>query len=233
MVKLAPAAIATLFLLSWAIPSMSHDTRRIVPSSSPATEEIWLHPNTGVSVSYIGIEQTIETVWLDNKSRILLSTDGCLSGLNARCTRNSANVVHLSRAGSALFKGRGENSMLTVITADSGGKRYTYRYAVKVTNRPANEQTVTLIEYILPRDLASQPARQNARTVILPPAILGKRLRVAAQRAKNEGRLFDPALIRRTDTFIELVESGVNPQSAAQQAGLSAEYVNALYKLSR
>jgi hypothetical protein len=219
--------------LSFALPSLAAETKRIVPTSlSPPTEEIRLYPNKGVSIAYFQIGQVIETVWLDNKSRVLLSSDGCLSGLNQKCAKNSATVLHLSRLASSPFPVTSNHSSLTVVTIDSNGQRYTYRYNLEIIDKRSTKDTLTLLEYVAPPPPPIRAVKRITRTAIVAPIILGKKLRIAAERAQQNGLLFDSKLIARTDRFIQLIEQGFPPTDAARQAGVSAAYVNALYKLT-
>jgi hypothetical protein len=239
MLKLSISIVFGLFLLA-ARPTMAQesqdnqdtDTRTIQTNSlSPPTETILLYPNRGVSIAYYNAGQTVETVWLDNKSRVLLSTDGCLKGLNPQCPKNSATVLHLTRLNSPLFRNSSNSSLMTVVALDGQGNRYTYRYTVKaVGGRPAGEESAaTLINYSSP--LAVTKPQAGRRLTSAPPNVLGLRLRSAAARAEREGLLVNPDLKKRTNEFIQLVERGVNPTEAARQAGISREFANALYKL--
>lgn len=229
MLKLIAAALASFCL---ALPSVASETKSILSSSqSPPTEEIRLYPNMGVSITYFQSGQTIETVWLDNKSRILLSSDGCLAGLNPKCTKSSATILHLSRLASSLFAHKSNHSAMTVVTIDSQGKRYTYRYDLQVVDRPVMGDALTLVEYVSPPPIPVQPVKRIARTAIVSPSTLAKKLRAASERAQQDGKLFDSKLIARTDRLIELIQQGFPPAVAAREAGVSPAYVNALYKL--
>lgn len=215
-----------------ALPSLAAETKSIVPSAqSPPTEEIRLYPNKGVSITYFQSGQTIETVWLDNKSRILLSSDGCLAVLNPKCVKSSATMLHLSRLATSLFANKSNHSAMTVVTINGRGQRYTYRYDLEVVDRPAPEDALTLVEYVTPPPAPVQPIPRITRQAIISPSILAKKLRAASVRAQREGKLFDSQLIARTDRLIELIQQGFPPAAAARTAGVSPEYVNALYKL--
>lgn len=232
MLKISLSIVFGLCLLA-AKPTMAQDsqdtdTKTIQATSlSPPTETILLYPNRGVSIAYYNAGQVVETVWLDNKNRILLSSDGCLKGLNSQCAKNSATVLHLTRASSPLFRNSSNNSLMTVVALDDQGKRYTYRYEVRAMSGAG--EAATLINYSSP-SLATKP--QIARALAnAPPYVLGLRLRAAAGRAEREGLLKSPDLKTRTQQFIELVERGTNPAKAALEAGISREFANALYKL--
>jgi hypothetical protein len=208
------------------------DTRQIqISSSSPATEAIKIYPNRGVSINYAGAGQAIETIWLDNKSRILLTTDGCLRNLNPKCARNSASIIHLTRLESTPYKKKSNTSLMTVVTLNGQGKRYTYRYALQALDGKPTGASPTLIEYTVPGVNVNQLTAKRVATA--SPRVLGLRLRSGAARAEREGLLTDKELKKRTYQFILLVERGVPPSEAADRAGISRDFANTIYKLNQ
>jgi hypothetical protein len=237
MLKLSMVMVFGLYLvarptIAQAQEDQESDTRQIqISSLSPATEAIKIYPNRGVSINYAGAGQSIETIWLDNKSRILLTTDGCLRNLNPKCARNSATIIHLTRLESSPYKKKSNASLMTVITLDGQGKRYTYRYALQAVDGRPSGASATLIDYTVPAVNVNQARTKRVATA--SPQVLGLRLRSGAARAEREGLLTDKELKKRTSQFILLVERGIPPSEAADRAGISRDFANTIYKLNQ
>jgi hypothetical protein len=129
-----------------ALSSPSSDVVKYIYSDRNAVK-LELHPGLGTNISFDDVSETIETIFLDNKSFISLTTNGCLSAAADKvCPPNSApSLIHLSPIDSLNLPGvvkvnksaRGK-SLLTVITRDARKKRHTYVFNLKIAN-PAKE----------------------------------------------------------------------------------------------
>jgi hypothetical protein len=129
-----------------ALSSPSSDVVKYIYSDRNAVK-LELHPGLGTNISFDDVSETIETIFLDNKSFISLTTNGCLSAAADKvCPPNSApSLIHLSPIDSLNLPGvvktnksAGGKSLLTVITRDPRKKRHTYVFNLKIAN-PAKE----------------------------------------------------------------------------------------------
>jgi hypothetical protein len=129
-----------------ALSSPSSDVVKYIYSDRNAVK-LELHPGLGTNISFDDVSETVETIFLDNKSFISLTTNGCISETADKvCPPNSApSLIHLSTIDSLnlpgvikVNKSAGGKSLLTVITRDTRKKRHTYVFNLKIAN-PAKE----------------------------------------------------------------------------------------------
>ena len=134
-----------------------------------------LHPGLGTNINFDPANQTVETIFLDNKSFISVSTNGCLGepGDNKACPPNSApTLIHLSLIDDIAMPGvtvvnkkaRGK-SMLSVVVTDLRKQRRTYIFNLTVVDKNSTKPHIASIEFIPPRTLQSTP---NVQAVINP-----------------------------------------------------------------
>jgi hypothetical protein len=229
--------------ISLVLLSISLLLSTVLPASAQITEvkqiqvgkitsdplELYLTPGQGITIDYRQLGQTIETMWLDNKRYVGVSTDGDLlhpsqSGKDSTSsTSNSsatvpapASALHLnlidSQASTAIEKY--DRSLITVITVDSQKNRHYYLYRIYPSYIDYNSNNISLIEYTMPTAII--PAQENKK--------LAKTIKLMI----SQGLIRDLELIGRTDKLLSLIESGISIEQAAKQAGLSPKFINGI-----
>ena len=138
-----------------AFPSVSTPTSKTLDYSNyDEPLRIELHSGLGTNISFDAVQETIETIFLDNKSFISLHTNGCVADLNGRaCPANSApTLVHLSiiddisLSGVALTNRKARNvSMLTVVTSDRRKQKRNYVFNIRAVNLPETRPHIALV----------------------------------------------------------------------------------------
>jgi hypothetical protein len=110
-----------------------------------------LHPGLGTNISFEGTDQKIETIFINNKSFFVLSTNGCL---DKTCPPNSAptivNIAAIDRANipgsNAINQEAGKQGLLTIVTTD-GRNRHTQIFAIRAVNKTSNRSQISLIQF--------------------------------------------------------------------------------------
>jgi hypothetical protein len=172
------------------------------PQVKVATIE--LLPGLGTNISFDSVNQTIQTIFLDNQSHISMNTNGCLAS-EGRCSENSQipTLIHLSLIDDIELPGvirvnkqAAHNSLLTVVTVDAQRKRQTYLFALKLFNKNSGRKHVALVRIV-------PSAPKLAVKPVLPsePAIVPKRPEDVSKEAfMNSGSTpFIPPNLRVTD----------------------------------
>jgi hypothetical protein len=136
--------------LALSVPTSN--TIKYVSTETPL--KVNLHNGLGTNISFSDVNQSIETIFLDNKSFVSLNLNGCLSEDNSRsCPPNSApTLIHLSTIDPLTLPGvtnvnqlAGQNSLLTVITTDVKKQKYTYIFNLNVSNLDEGMPHVALV----------------------------------------------------------------------------------------
>lgn len=133
---------------------------RIIQYESPQKKvaTIELLPGVGTNINFDPVNQTIQTVFLDNQSHISMNTNGCLVS-EGKCPEKSPvpTLIHLSLIDDIELPGvirvnkqAAHNSLLTVVTVDAQNKRYTYLFALKLFKINSGRKHIALVE-IVPR----------------------------------------------------------------------------------
>jgi hypothetical protein len=125
-----------------------------------------LHPGLGTNISFEKVGQTIETIFINNKSFYIVSTNGCMT---KNCPPNSAptmmNISTIDRTeipGSTdINQEAGRQGLLTIVTKDGGQKRYTHTFAINAVGKNSRENHVALLQFTHPT---------TAPTVVNPTA---------------------------------------------------------------
>jgi hypothetical protein len=154
----------------------------IVKQQAPLTKPLTinLHPGQGTNISFDEIGQTIETIFLDNKSFVSLTLNGCLGGEAQNCGGTAApTLVHLSMIDDIELPGvirtnkkAAQKSLLTITTADNRGQRFVYIFALRLLSR-TNGQNIALIQFVpKPKPVAvAAPIVQTPIPVAPPPVV--------------------------------------------------------------
>lgn len=107
-----------------------------VASTSNRMTQIKVWPGYGLNINFIPTGEVIKKVWLDDPSRITLTSDGqlCKQGTGQECTNQGATVIHLKQIKEIEFpnipQSRTGATLLTVITQGESGRNL-YQFKVK------------------------------------------------------------------------------------------------------
>jgi hypothetical protein len=149
--------------MSWSayccIPASALPPSDIIQYQSPQQEvlTINLHSGLGTNISFNAVNETVETMFLDNQSYISLTTDGCLSKSETQpCVPGSApTLVHLSLIDDIELPGvvrvnkrAGHKSLLTVVTNDARRQKKTYVFTLKLFGKNDSQRHVALIQIV-------------------------------------------------------------------------------------
>ena len=234
MLKLVPiASLLTSALLclsadpaiaQTAVVNLSSQTAQGTYQSS--VYRIELGSTQGVNLSFIRTGETIQKVWLDDPSRIVIDFDGCLSpaggaslGTSTCGTSNGATLIHIRQLRSAialpieLTTGNGRSSLLTVMTnSPSGTKVYQFQLALGSGAPPYS--MVEVIASPPPSAAQMQNVSDEIRTRILD------QLKSGLAAAQTQGILdtSSPAYTQALN-LIALLQSGTQFDAAMQQSG--------------
>jgi hypothetical protein len=125
------------------------------PQVKVATIE--LLPGMGTNISFDSVNQTIQTMFLDNQSHISMSTNACLPS-EGRCADKSMQVptlIHISLIDDLDLPGviqtnkkAAHNSLLTVITTDAQKNKQTYLFALKLFKQNSRRKHVALVRIV-------------------------------------------------------------------------------------
>jgi hypothetical protein len=169
--NLSKICLSAIALLSWSAangtPAFALPPSDIVQYQSPQQEvlTINLHSGLGTNISFNAVNETVETMFLDNQSYISLTTDGCLSKSETQpCASGSApTLVHLSLIDDIELPGvirvnkrAGHKSLLTVVTNDARRQKKTYVFTLKLFGQNDSQRHVALIQIVptAPKPLA-------------------------------------------------------------------------------
>jgi hypothetical protein len=155
--------LTAIALVGWSAycctPASALPPSDIIQYQSPQQEvlTINLHSGLGTNISFNAVNETVETMFLDNQSYISLTTDGCLSKSETQpCVPGSApTLVHLSLIDDIELPGvvrvnkrAGHKSLLTVVTSDARRQKKTYVFTLKLFGKNDSQRHVALIQIV-------------------------------------------------------------------------------------
>lgn len=161
--NLSKICLSAIALLGWSAtsgtPALALPPSDIIQYQSPQQEvlTINLHSGLGTNISFNAVNETVETMFLDNQSYISLTTDGCLSKSETQpCASGSApTLVHLSLIDDIELPGvirvnkrAGHKSLLTVVTNDARRQKKTYVFTLKLFGKNDSQRHVALIQIV-------------------------------------------------------------------------------------
>ena len=140
-------------------PAFGLAPSEIVKYQSPQQEvlTINLHSGLGTNISFNAVNETVETMFVDNQSYISVNTDGCLVGSQTQtCPPGSApTLIHLSLIDDIELPGvirvnkrAGHKSLLTVVTVDARRQKKTYIFTLKLFGKNDSQRHVALIQMV-------------------------------------------------------------------------------------
>lgn len=126
-----------------------------------------IHPGIGTSLNFEQLGETIETMFLENKSFVGLTTNGS--------STVKASLVHLSLIDRLNIPGvvnvnqQTNQSGLTIITRDKSGQRNTYVFNLRRAKN--SDVAVALVDFTLPPPPAPVPRDPSSDILILKQQI--------------------------------------------------------------
>jgi hypothetical protein len=123
---------------------------RVNPNTT-TVGEVLIAPGTGVTLNFVGVNQLVETVLIDNRSFVSLSNNGCLTGIQAQCVRNQASLLHVTLTDNFNVPGyslvnRINSALLTIETIDPEKRHHQYLFRVRrVDNYSAKVGMINLV----------------------------------------------------------------------------------------
>jgi hypothetical protein len=229
--------ISILLATGIAVPCFSAPVSRVIDYSNYENPlRIELHKGLGTNISFDMVGETIETMFLDNKSFVSLHTNGCiadLSGRNPCPTNSSSTLVHLSVIDNINLAGvintnreAGNISMLTLVTTDSRKRKRNYVVNIKIVKSPSTTPHVALVR-VLPKPIFTYIPSNIAITNSEKIEYLKTGFRLAILRGDYKFNFPKYTNIQR---FITALTTGVKLQSAPDY-DISLDTISTLVKL--
>ncbi len=195
-------------------------TTYTVPQS--AVMPIELRPGLGVNLIYEGVNQTIETIFLDNMSFVSMNHNGCIE---KGCPPNSSpTVVHLSLIDKIDLAGvigvnnqAGKKSLLTILAKDEKGQRFSYVFVIRYLPANSPKVHVATINFVQ-KTPAFTPLAVAATPKPPDPSIeyrqTAKYLFAGLKKAVDRGEIKDKETIDKINKYIIAVNQGARFDSA-------------------
>jgi hypothetical protein len=192
-----------------------------VPQS--AVLPIELRPGLGVNLIYEGVNQMIETIFLDNMSFVSMNHNGCI---DKGCPPNSSpTVVHLSSIDKIDLAGvigvnnqAGKKSLLTILAKDNKGQRFSYVFFIRYLPANSPKVHVATINFVQktppftpPPPVAATPGPPDPNIEYRQTA---KYLFAGLKKAVDRGELKDKDTIAKINKYIIAVNQGARFDSA-------------------
>ncbi|MEO0488016.1 MAG: hypothetical protein AAFZ49_00485 [Cyanobacteria bacterium J06659_2] len=175
-----------------------------------------LWPGYGTNLSFLGTDETIIRVWIDDPSRIALDFDEplCPATSDSDCEAGNPSIIHLRQIQGLEFEHlpTANGTLLTVMTETTRGDRHLYKFRVAFATGEPDYHTIAI--------RPSSPIDP-----LIGPMDVQRGLQIAEAR-KLISREQD--LWNRLQTFLTLVRRGVAVPTAAVQAGVSLELITQL-----
>jgi hypothetical protein len=200
-------------------------------ATSLASITVW--PGYGTNLSLISTGEVIRRAWLDNPSRIVLDSDGGLTGSggqNSGSQSSSSQVLHLKQIQPLAIPGitKAPSTMLTLIVDGPSGKKI-YQFQVIVAKGSPQYHTLS----VLPN---SKPANTSitASSASSDAGVSVEDVRQGLQVVIRKG--WAPAnsrLIPKVQSFISQIQNGETAKAASGSSGISMALVSRLENLGK
>ena len=197
-------------------PAWSRDVITISPAIAAGEQgnlprlSVW--EGSGLNISFSGIGETINKVWLDDPSRITLDFDTSLKS-------GQAQSIHLKRINPLDFENLPKTSS-TLLTVVTNKNRYQFiltygtgqpqYYAVNIAVPTNNRTTALNLEW-------------------------GQQIRRGLSKARNQGLIApeqgNMVLVERVHRVLALVAAGKSVESASLLAGVSMPFIQRLEQM--
>jgi hypothetical protein len=197
-------------------------TTYTVPQS--AVLPIELRPGLGVNLIFEGVNQTIETIFLDNMSFVSMNHNGCI---DKGCPANSSpTVIHMSLIDNidlagviGVNKQAGKKSLLTILAKDEKGQRFSYVFVIRYLPANSPKVHVATINFVQKTPAFTPPPLPVALSPEPPdPSIeyrqTAKYLFAGLKKAVDRGEIKDKETIDKINKYIIAVNQGARFDSA-------------------
>ena len=177
------------------------------------TLTLWMEGG-GLNLNFIPTGEIIKKVWLDDPSRISLSSDGylCLEA-ESDCSNSGATVLHLKRIEPIDFPHLPSTgtTLLSIVTEGPQGRQL-YQFEVRYGSGGAQYSTAVI-----------EPSPTTQRNLPLPSEAveIERGLQVARSKGLISPSQGNQVLVERVQRFLELTRSGASFQEASVQAQVS------------
>jgi hypothetical protein len=216
----------------------------IVRVQSPLNEvmDINIYAGIGTNINFENLGETIETMFLENKSWVGLTTNGTMNSQDQTVT-NTASLIHLSPIDPLSIPGviqtnkQTIQSGLTVITKDKAGKRKTYIFNLRYARN--SDAAVALVDFTLAPQAPVNPIvsasmmRGEIDASNQERRILVAKLANGLGEAINRGDLKDysPKQINAIRQMIGSVYQGIPLMEAADRYAVDATVISKIILL--
>ena len=216
-------------LLTW-ILALSNITNSALAQSTievfgypDSLAKIYLAPGSGVTLNFQELKDAVTNIWLDNPSFATFVTN-CAANSGSNCR---AQVIHLKRIKDLVFPGlpSAAHSSLTILF--ESGK------ILKFSVNKAREPSALLFSFKpVPEPVT---VREKSVEVVGPQSrdyqLIYAFLRGIGQ-ARNAGYLTENSTLNpRLEYFLDCLWRGCELETARNEAGLSSELINSVFKL--
>jgi hypothetical protein len=194
------------------------------------TIKVWI--GSGINLNFLLTGETIERVWLDDPSRLVVDFDdvNCLGGNTCRAT-----ILHLRRINPLEFPElpQSNTTLLSVITDSETGRKL-YQFQIAYGDGSPEYYTVTLVP--------EKPPLPGIKPEYSIELIAGGRATlVDVQRglnvAKAQGMISELngniQLEYQVLDFIALVRNGISPTEASARAGVTMAAIEKLAQIGK
>lgn len=211
------------------IPPAATGSVRKIPADqargqSGGIPNLTIAPGQGVNISFIGMGEQIQRMWLDDPQQATIDTDSPLCKPDEQGCVSTAQVIHLrliNRLNLGLPKA--PNTLLTVITTGISGKQI-YQFRVGYGKTGA-QPTIAIVP---------NPQSTNAPIAFAGQSIDLKQVAGGLRAAMDQGLLTtESPLASRIAQFLSLAGSGLDVPTAARNAGISNALVLRLAEMGR
>ena len=186
---------------------------------------LWIEGG-GLNLNFIPTGEVIKKVWLDDPSRISLSSDGvlCLDA-ESDCSNSGATVLHLKRIEPIDFPylPSTNTTLLSIVTEGPKGRQL-YQFEVRYGSGGAQYSTAVI-----------EPSSVTQRNSPLPSEAveIERGLQVALSKGLISPSRSNQVLVEKVQRFLELTRSGVSFQEASEQAQVSVADLKQLSTLGQ
>lgn len=220
----------------WTVPSVAGvPVKQISSSQGQGQEELVtvdVGPGPGTNVNFIPTQESIEKVWLDDPSRIVIDCDRATAdgGRTATICPPGSTVVHLRLIKPIAFESlltQPDRTLLTVVTQNKNQERKLYQFQINYIKNVPQYHTLSIVPDP-PTPLVAGKVR--ARQVQLENIRLGFEVAKARKFIGQDQQ--GQVLESRVKAFlVAATDSSVDLNVAARQAGISVDLTNKLAEL--
>lgn len=118
-------------------------TETPLANTSSSVVDIELSYGYGVTVNFLGVDETITKIWIDDPSFLTVSVDGCLTGLSSDCENPGAKLIHIRRIEQLIIPQIPHvgKTLMTVVTTSPEGQKL-YLFEISKTDRVLDSKLV-------------------------------------------------------------------------------------------